>query len=80
MEEKTLELKKNDRITKAKHIREGEQEKIHTGGTKFGKRKTQKRRTDTKNGKVRRQTKNQNDGEKTMQILRIGHHYTNVQQ
>ena len=36
-----------------------EQEKPNTGGTNFGRRKTFiKRRSDTKNGKIRRVTKN----------------------
>ena len=64
MKEKILELKKHNRINNAKHIRKEEQEKYNTRGIEFGKRKTHKNwRTDKKKGKIRRKTKNQNDGE-----------------
>ena len=42
MKEKTLELKKHNRINNAKHIRKEEQEKYNTRGIEFGKRKTHK--------------------------------------
>ena len=61
MKEKPLELKKT---SIKQNIRKGVQEKYQTGGIDFDKRKTHtKGRTDTKNGIVRRRTKNQNDGE-----------------
>ena len=63
MKEKTLELKKNDRINQTEHLWEKEQEKHKTRSTNFNERKTcDKRRTDTKNGKIRNTTKNYTDG------------------
>ena len=39
-----------------------------------------KRKTDTKNGKVRRKTKNQNHGKYRTTGHQTGHHYTNAEQ
>ena len=57
MKEK-LELKKTieNRNDQTKHIREKEQLKHHTGSSDVTSRKRNKRRTDTKNEKIRDKT------------------------
>ena len=57
-ERKNIRTEKDDRADQTEHLQEV-QEKHSIGGTNFGKRKIcNKRRTDTKNGKIRRATKN----------------------
>ena len=67
MKEKTLELEKIiELIGKiAKYVREKEQKKYNTGSSDINKRKTNKKRADTTNGKIRNKTKNKNFGNRT---------------
>ena len=69
MKEKTLELKKTIELIK-QNTNEKKTRKNNTVGIDFGKRKKHnKRGTDTKNGKIRNKTKNQNHGKQTMQVF-----------
>ena len=59
VDEKNTKTEKDDLADQLEHLLEEEQEKHNTGGTIFGKRKTyDKRRTDTKNGKIWRTAEN----------------------
>ena len=61
---------KSDRTDKTKHIREEKQKEYNTRSPHHYKRKTtNQRRTNTKNGEIRYQTKNENYLNTTMQIL-----------
>ena len=66
---KKLELKKTIEMIKQNTYERTNRKKHYTGSTDITPRKRSKRRTNTKNGKVRHKTKEQIHQRETMQIL-----------